>query len=772
MKIKHQIILGVTLISVAAIALTTLGVNQSVSGIAEESAQEQVTQSLLSRRNLSKNNLENYLTFIQKQVISLASSPAIQEVSPLLRSAFFDYPLQVGRKLDEASLKAYYQKEFDGHFQEKNAGQSSAPDAIYNQLSDNARFLQADYIASNPSPLGEKNKLFTTYNGTEYDELHQTLHPYLSDYQQQFGYYDIFIVEPDNGHVIYTVFKELDFATSLNTGPYKDSGLARAYHTALDLPKGEAVFVDFEPYVPSYNDAAAFIAAPIYTGFSLVGVLIFQMPVDEISHIMTNSGQWKEAGYGATGESYVAGSDLTLRSQSRLLLEAPDTFLNELAATGISQAMLDETRVSQSAIGHVRDQSPAMTRALKGEEGTMTTKDYLGHDVISAYTYVDFLGTRWGLVSKISTQEALAGVEKLGMSMARSAIVIGLVLGAAFLAIGYWMSLRLTQPLDDFIRKIRTQAENHELTANFDAHGNTEFSELGRTLNQLFSELQVFFADVEKTVSELRTSATVLDSTTNNTRQQISRQTEEMNSAATATTEVSVSVQEVSGHAERAAEKIRHTRTRVQASHQVSGEVQAGITELSEQMTSVLGTMGQLESESQGIGAVLDVIRTIAEQTNLLALNAAIEAARAGDQGRGFAVVADEVRTLAQRTAESTEDIRVKIQSLQQCVHEVRQSTNASQVATEQSLEKVRAAADLMAEISGLTDELGNMSEQIALAARQQNEVTAEIDHNVNKVKDLSEGVLTTSDDIHSASQRLNHIAADISSQLKKFTFH
>ncbi|WP_156493340.1 hypothetical protein [Oleiphilus sp. HI0125] len=45
---------------------------------------------------------------------------------------------------------------------------------------------------------------------------------------------------------------------------------------------------DFAPYPPSYEDPAAFIASPIFDARELLGVLIFQMPIDRINAIMTH----------------------------------------------------------------------------------------------------------------------------------------------------------------------------------------------------------------------------------------------------------------------------------------------------------------------------------------------------------------------------------------------------------------------------------------------------------------------------------------------------
>ncbi len=121
-------------------------------------------------------------------------------------------------------------------------------------------------------------------------------------------------------------------------------------------------------------------------------------------------------------------------------------------------------------------------------------------------------------------------------------------------------------------------------------------------------------------------------------------------------------------------------------------------------------TVSKLGDSSVEIGQVIKVITSIAQQTNLLALNATIEAARAGEAGKGFAVVANEVKELAKQTAKATEDISQKINAIQG---------------------DTKSAVDAIGNISGIINQINDISNTIATAVEEQSATTNEMSRNV-----------------------------------------
>lgn len=237
--------------------------------------------------------------------------------------------------------------------------------------------LREVYITQNPYPLGERAKFTDTPQASPYRTVHALLHPLTRKFVSERGYYDFFLIDRE-GNVAYTVEKEDDFGTNLMSGPYRDSGLADAFRKAL---AGEAqdkvAYSDFERYAPSDNAPAMFMANAMHdTDGTLLGVLAFQLPTDRIVHIMDEATEGTE-----TGEAYIVGQDLLMRSESRFA-----------DASTVLEVSVDTTPVQ---------------RALQAEYGVILAEDYRGIAVYSAYSNIQLDDFGWALLVDIDRSEVL-----------------------------------------------------------------------------------------------------------------------------------------------------------------------------------------------------------------------------------------------------------------------------------------------------------------------------------------------------------------------------
>ena len=133
---------------------------------------------------------------------------------------------------------------------------------------------------------------------------------YFDDYVEKYGYYDLFLISP-NGDVFYTVAKEADYQTNIISGVYSTSGLGNLTREVVST--GRFGFADFEPYAPSNGEPAAFMAQPLVHDGEIEMIIALQLPLEGINFVMS-----ERTGMGETGESYLIGSDMLMRSDSFL----------------------------------------------------------------------------------------------------------------------------------------------------------------------------------------------------------------------------------------------------------------------------------------------------------------------------------------------------------------------------------------------------------------------------------------------------------------------
>ena len=195
----------------------------------------------------------------------------------------------------------------------------------------------------------------------------------------------------------------------------------------------------------------------------------------------------------------------------------------------------------------------------------------------------------------------------------------------------------------------------------------------------------------------------------------------------------------------------------------------ADIKSLSTEINQTSSVVSALESETDKIGEVLDVITGITEQINLLALNAAIEAARAGETGRGFAVVADEVRTLAGRTSESTGHIQQIIGALQTAAKQASKTMSASDERADAGVQRVSDIQSVLDEACAGFDNIQGQMQGIVTANAQQSHTAAEIARNVSHIFELADETVSKSQDAKTHIGQLRQVSAELDNTLQQF---
>jgi class 3 adenylate cyclase len=264
-------------------------------------------------------------------------------------------------------------------------------------------YLQDLYIARNPFDLGSKASLVDALDGSTWTETHRSFHPELRSAVSEYGFSDLYLVEPDDLTVVYSAGKDVSFATSLATGPFSGTSLARAVRRAFDSGRPELQSVDFSAFEPAFDEPVAFIAIPLFDEGQVVGALAVGLTSEGISQLMTRV--WREGRFGETGEVYIVGADRTMRSNSRLLLESPASYFSQVEATGgTDEVDLNRMRALETSVLFQEVDSPAIRSALAGEEGVVDGSNYLDQEVVTSYRQLpDAFG--WVIVSEEEREE-------------------------------------------------------------------------------------------------------------------------------------------------------------------------------------------------------------------------------------------------------------------------------------------------------------------------------------------------------------------------------
>jgi len=733
----------ITLFLIAGLVpLAVMGVISNKSS--SDALKQQAFNQLVSVRETKKKQIEDYFSTIRKQVRTFSENGMVVDAMKGFKTSFNEVRKQndiSGSKLEEyrTALKTYYTNDFTNEYKQQNNGQG--PDAVsfFSQLDADSLALQYYYIKANHNQLGEKHNLDAADEVSSYSKLHAKYHPAIRDFLEQFGYYDIFLVDPESGDIVYSVFKELDYTTSLKDGPYASSNFGEVFRDANNSNDPNYVkMVDFEPYSPSYEGAASFIASPIFDGSEKVGVLLFQMPIDKINAVMTSDSDWNNVGLGASGETYLIGHDLAMRSQSRFLIEDKDGYNVLMKGLGTDQDVLDKINAKESTILLQKVETKGTLAAVAGNTNVEIFPDYRDVPVLSAYTPVEIEDVDWVIMSEIDEEEALMAVTALRANMWKLAGgMLVLIVG-----IGYLVT-RITGRVTTVIREIveRLTDSSTEITA-----ASEQVSSSSQRLAEGSSEQASSLEETSSTMEEMSTM----------------------------TKQNSDNAQEAAGLAQKCSDSAEKGNAAVTEMCHSIDKMNSTSMEIVDSMSS---SMDDINKSSNEIAEITKVIDSIAFQTNLLALNAAVEAARAGEHGKGFAVVAEEVRNLAQRSASAAKDTAVLITSCVDKAEKGTELTSRSKESLQSLVDDVKKSTDntntSLQEIVGNVEKVTTLTKEISNASVEQSEGVTSVNDSVQQMDQVTqqnaataEEVSSTSEEMTAQAQTLLELIVDLESQV------
>lgn len=642
--------------------------------------------------------------------------------------------------------------------------------SVYGVMMDNPTdYLQAAYIDGNPHPVGERDKLDKAEGAVPYNYRHAEFHPYFRNIKNVGGYYDLFLFDM-SGNLIYTVYKEADFATNFTDGPYSETGLGQVMRQALDGEQGQIYFADFAPYAPSNGDPASFVATPVFdAGGAKVGVVAVQIPADLISAI-TN----KAKGLGETGQIYLVGPDLTSRSQSRF--EGTFDFFDQLP---------EVPQVQASRAG--------------GDQFFPDVAGLDGHQVAAESLTMTVFGTRWGIVGEVDLAEIMQPVIAI-----RNQMVILSLLGAVIAGGLGWLTARsVTNPLGQLGQNMETVSAGNYDARIVNVSRGDEIGSLARILvafrdqlafakdaereretlqkeqasvvenlskaltrlaeGDLTSKINTpFHGDYDKLRLDYNRSIDRLNDTIGavvTSAQGIRKRSEDMSKSSDdlsrRTENQAATLEETAAALDELTASVKSAATGAREVEKIVADAQTDADESGPVVRNAVEAMTEIEKSSDAISQIIGVIDDIAFQTNLLALNAGVEAARAGEAGRGFAVVASEVRALAQRSSDAAKQIKGLI------------SGSSQQV--ERGVGLVGQAGEVLTRIVEHISRISGLMTEIASGAEEQSIGLGEINVGVTQLDKVTQQNAAMVEEATASNHALNRDAEKLSDTVGQF---
>lgn len=411
-NIQLKVRLNFFLIAVVAIGLMVSVINLFQSRITIREVNDKLR--LLS--DVQSKYVRNYFVHISQQLKSFSTDRHMVEAFNQLSGSFlniendnyFTPSVTEAEKLNTI-IEGYYTAEILPALENVTGDRINLPSLL--PADQKQRILQFLYLAQNPKPWGTKDMFNKADDASVYSYTHAQYHPEVLSFARQWGITDILFVDYKTGYITYSMQKNLDYATNLFDGPYKNSSLGLAFKNAISQKEqGSVTFIDASLYIPALYQPHFFLSAPVFNGPQLLGAVIFTMNASVLDDLLT-----LEKTDDLTGSSLKAlliGQDMLYRCNDPEFNSDRQKYLHKLkrnAYTG--ETFTHAERTGTTAL--IQSVNPvAFSSAFNGKANLTQYTAETGNRVLCYYQPLKIQDLTWILVTQIDRSEALAGTHR------------------------------------------------------------------------------------------------------------------------------------------------------------------------------------------------------------------------------------------------------------------------------------------------------------------------------------------------------------------------
>jgi class 3 adenylate cyclase len=479
--IQSKILVAMLLSSILGVAV--IGAIGAISG---RSALRQVeSERLIELREGQKRAVEALFREVSNSMIVFSETYTVVGAVAAFGAGFDQLANATISPEQQQEIVSYYQNEMINPIKQLT-GDNIDLNAVL-PTSNAQKYLQAHYTTPH-RPTTDAPPLVDAGDGSAWSAASAHYDFVLRDIVKRFDYRDALLLDLQ-GNIVFSVNKGPDLGTNILTGPYRESNLREAYQKALASNDVDFIWItDFQPYQPQLDTPTAWVVSPIGQNGKIDGVMALPVPIAKINKVMTANGHWETAGMGPATETYLAGPDNLMRSDSREFLQDPQQYRRDAINAGTPPDVVDRA----IRLGTTTLVQPVPTAGLRaaqrGETGVVTATDYMGNRELEAYAPINIPNSNlhWSVLATRDNSDAFARLGRFskGLVIAVAAMVFAICVASMAIA---QTAVRPVRRLQEGTRKIGSG----DYEVNIPVMARDEIGDLTAAFNEMSRNLAI-----------------------------------------------------------------------------------------------------------------------------------------------------------------------------------------------------------------------------------------------------------------------------------------